>query len=175
MVGKVGKQTGVKSSSYLTSAKEEGAKEYTIKSWKTIQRREAMDMEWETLGTPSWIREDMRGPLECACPSLSFICIPIKNSSWWLCHLCLNTTVHAHVSPCKTALKAAFNHQTVIPYVELRPAYTALAWLIDKTLSGSQSDFSTDTGASCSQASLEEPSAVVIYGIRPTVTAPHLV
>nr|BAC41362.1 complement component 8 alpha subunit [Mus musculus] len=33
----------------------------------------------------------------------------------------------------------------------------------------------TDTGASCSQASLEEPSAVVISGMRPAVTAPHLV
>lgn len=35
--------------------------------------------------------------------------------------------------------------------------------------------FSTGTGASCSQASLGEPSAVVTSGMRPAVTAPHLV
>lgn len=108
------------------------------------------------------------------CPGLSFDTSHLHSEFCNDCATCLNTTVHAHVSPSKTALKAAFNHEC-----------HSLSWAETCLHRSRMIDwqdnvwfaiwFSTDTGASCSRASLGEPSAVVTSGMRPAVTAPHLV
>lgn len=147
---------------------------------KGFQRRWTTNLEgW--LGT-NWLREGGRGfflasrktlrtPVQAFPLSLPALFNIIQYCSWWLGHPPL---LEHHTRPFK---RQPFRQLSIIRQLFLMLSWELpaqnLDWLIHNECVWFKIWFSTDPGASCSQTSLGEPSAVVTSGMKTVVTVPR--